>query len=143
MDNEPLIIDLGEVKLSITKKAVDASRYVYTLPENFFELRNKTVKAMAMDTEQIALFADYLRDFGVVGKYDDTALSTLFHYLTGWSAKCIKEELSLNFRDIKRFKHNKPSTQNLQVIKSILIDIVQKVDRDIVEAENYNKTAKK
>jgi len=138
--NNEMKVELAGVTIIIKQDKQATQELTYVLPDNF-ATKNQLVKAQKLDTEQCVLFFDLLRSMGIIGKYDNPSLAKLVHYLTGWSEKCLREDLGTNFREIKKFKQGKPSDFNLQVLRTNLLEMLEEVEKEIQVVQGQIKSS--
>jgi hypothetical protein len=85
-----------------------------------------------LDKYQAALLFHYLREKGVIIKYDDTSLSKLVFYLTGHSAQNIRTALGSIYnvqKDTVKNKTKNEKLHNLSEVKRVLNSILLSIKK--------------
>ncbi|ALI98920.1 hypothetical protein [Rufibacter tibetensis] len=121
------------------------SAHVYQLPPNF-QLTELNIRAKRLDTYQIALLFQLLRDQGVFINYSNESLAEIANILTGHSEQNIRggkgfskiQHIIEDKVKIKRFSDNE--NHNLSSVKNLLNDILTQVNSLISKnKEELNK----
>lgn len=104
---------------------------VYKLPDTF-SYENNIVIAKKLESIEISILFKYLREFNVIGDFEDNSLATLAHYLTGYSKETLRKNFVsyFDFRK-KEFKGKRNSPKHFQKVKDVLSEIIIKIDDEI------------
>jgi len=135
---QALIAKVKDQEAALQQKIVQPP--ILALPENF-NLPKMNLKAERLDVRQTALLFTYLKDSKVILNYHTNSLAEIVSALTGHSEQKIRTDEG--FGMMQYIKQDNPNTKikkfksvpnhNLVVLKSVLTEIIEELDKQMKE----------
>lgn len=128
-----------KLNLKLKNPESESGQIVYQLPDSFV-FKNDIVRAEKLKSIQLGILFNYLRDFQVIGDFEDSSLAKLVHYLTGWGAETLRKDFT-SYYDFKKkeFKGKKNDPHHFSKVKEVLQEIIETIDISINEIEQKSK----
>lgn len=136
---------LSKVKAELEEE-VEKREYTIQLPENFkiphLRALDSKIK-LRLNLEQTALLFHYLMDNLFIYNYNSTDISKIVSILTGLSSETLRQK---GFGPIDSLKSNIPNSNNnktqktnLEILKEELLEMIDKIDADILHKKSLKR----